>query len=441
LYGLLNWNLGPPLRKLKLVELRQIAKRIRIKSSGNKKPLLSRIETYFSNQSWLSNYSKIELLSAIDSRRIFVERRRGGKFHSRVGHPFPPKQVTKNSPITELIYRVWIEKMLKFNGLLQSSRITSDLFLTRISYQETMEFPKQQQLIDKFLTEFCDDEIPRGFSFLQSITPVNCNIFIWSEIPVPELTKIYQEQVTSQYHYFQEFRIKTSNSAKIGNIWFNHLLPPFGSSKQYRNFNGKDYPLLFCNKFYASWHHPTTDKREGRLFRAAFRIYFMAKNENKSLKIHLLKTMKHYPDFEKILFECEKHGKFVLNGSNITLIERDTICQECYEGLGSGFKMTGDAIFYVFKHHNSKLFNGGISNLQSYEVRKNTHQRESGDFEIIEELTGHSSSIFGLELALKKDLLEDIKNVERYKINPLDYARKMGWVQEQTIVIEPLLNK
>lgn len=423
-----------PLKKIKLVNLRQIAKILGIKSSGNKGPLLNRIETYFSNESWPSNLSQNVLIDAINNEYDAINNEY--RLWNTVSEiPKTTKDATKN----ELIYQLW--RMKKLRGKIEK------LFEVRlhIDQPEKVMFPKQKKLIDEFLDEFCDDDIPKNFSLAESNSEVDGHniIIIPSIINYTQLNDSYMENVKYKFNYYHNYvNSDGRRSAKIGNQWLNyHGDMGFGNDfEKRRGFVGRDYPLLFLNQFTYSYKH-YKDYDEGRFFRVAFRIFYLNKNENNNLKIHLLKTIEHYPKFEKILFECEKHGKFVLNGSNITLIERDTICQECYEGLGSGFKMTGDAIFYVFKHHNSKLFNGGISNLQSYEVRKKTHQRESGDFEIIEELTGHSSSIFGLELALKKDLLEDIKNVERYEINPLDYARKMEWVQEQTIVIEPLLNK
>ena len=56
------------------------------------------------------------------------------------------------------------------------------------------------------------------------------------------------------------------------------------------------------------------------------------------------------------------------------------------------------------------------------------HRKTDGEFTIIEEIIDHASKIGELERRLKIEILDNAGGYERYKRNPLNYARKKGWV-------------
>ena len=106
--------------------------------------------------------------------------------------------------------------------------------------------------------------------------------------------------------------------------------------------------------------------------------------------------------------------------------------------------MTGESVFYVLKYKNRKKrrINAGISSKENYSNRLYSHRTTGeGEFNIIEELWGHSSRIFYLERQLKIDLLGNAGALERYTDNPLDYARSIGLVDSRgEISLFPELN-
>jgi hypothetical protein len=418
------------IQQLSFDELKAICESLKLSTKArSKKALIERISEYFSNTSWLKNYSKEFLLSKIKNIKKSV------------------KRIKVSKKMVNLQYFFWLNNRvnINFNEL--------PLF---VNHRITKPYMFEKVILEKFINEFCDAEISAEFLYDELKNDIFDFLYlpiVFNDIQIDDFEpyndlKYYcnsYELTSNDYfdlktklslhsNYKFEIHKKRKMLTKIAikmvcdgfGIWLGELGVLTPKSLGYierKRHSEKIYPMdLEYEKVFGD-----------NAIIEQYTLFNRWTNHNSNIRFLLKKSIEEFPDYYASIIKCEKHGLFVLR--NISLISsiRKNICQICNKELGeggSGFKFVGNAVFYVFKHGNNKdqPYNAGISGIENYNQRKLNHRKTDGEFTIIEEIIDHASKIGELERRLKIEILDNAGGYERYKRNPLNYARKKGWV-------------